>query len=99
MISGPECLHSAQMNLYILRFLWRVYENQRASVHIDGNTITDFFNIVCPLRHGDPLPPLLLNSATRVILDGLRQEWLCEGCGTEIGSDIGHRITHAMPAG
>jgi hypothetical protein len=84
------------MDCHILHVIWRIYEKQRAFVFVDQGTVSQFFNIVCGVRQGDPLSPLLFNNVTRVLFCELKEKWQRKGWGSIVGSDLGQRMTHAM---
>ena len=94
--SVMQCLQGAEVDCHILHVIWRIYEKQRAFVFVDQGTVSQFFNIVCGVRQGDPLSPLLFNNVTRVLFCELKEKWQRKGWGSIVGSDLGQRMTHAM---
>jgi len=89
-------LEDAGVEVYILYAIWRIYEQQRAKVSVDRHTVSELFDVVCGVRQGDPLSPLLFNNVTRIIFRDLKSKWMKKRWGTVIGDDSGPRITHAM---
>jgi hypothetical protein len=92
-----EGLRGAGVDECTIQAIQRIYSDQCGYVQLEAELRSRFFSILCGVRQGDPLSPILFTNTVRAGMQVLKDKWEAKGYGTLVGANADiHRLTYVM---
>ena len=96
-IAMLEGLREAGVDECTYQAIQRIYADQCGYVQLEPELRSRFFSILCGVRQGDPLSPILFTNTARAGMQVLKEKWEAKRYGTLVGANADiHRLTYVM---